>query len=96
MQPAASSHINKLSIIIPCYNEEQYVEKVLSRVMEVNLNYNLQKEILIVNDGSLDTTQLKIEEFISNHPAAGIILLTHEINKGKGSCRMIRNKLFNF
>ncbi len=76
----------KLTIIIPCYNEEQYVEKVLQRVLEVNLDYELQKEIIIVNDGSLDSTQPKIEQFISQHPSAGIQLLTHEKNKGKGSC----------
>jgi glycosyltransferase involved in cell wall biosynthesis len=86
MQPVPSSTIKKLTVIIPCYNEEQYVEKVLQRLMEVNLDHTLQKEIIIVNDGSLDETQLKIEKFISQHPLADISLLNHEINKGKGSC----------
>lgn len=86
MQPVPSSKIKKLTVIIPCYNEEQYVHKVLQRVMEVNLNYELEKEIIIVNDGSLDSTKLKIEQFISQHPLVAIKLLNHEINKGKGSC----------
>jgi glycosyltransferase involved in cell wall biosynthesis len=86
MQPVPSSTIKKLTVIIPCYNEEQYVEKVLQRLMEVNLDHTLQKEIIIVNDGSLDETQLKIEKFISQHPLADISLLNHEINKAKGSC----------
>ena len=76
----------KLTIIIPCYNEEQYVENVLSRVIEVKLNYNLEKEIIIVNDGSVDSTLSKIEQFISQHRSANIKLLNHEINYGKGSC----------
>lgn len=76
----------KLTIIIPCFNEEQYVDKVLQRVMEVNLDHDLQKEIIIVNDGSIDSTQTKIEHFITQHPSAGIKLFNHEQNKGKGSC----------
>lgn len=85
MQPTLLPTIHKLSVIIPCYNEELYVEKVLRRVMEVNLDYNLQKEIIIVNDGSVDATPAKIEQFISRFPGAGIKFLSHEINKGKGS-----------
>jgi glycosyltransferase involved in cell wall biosynthesis len=55
MQPSPRT-INKLSIIIPCFNEEQYVVNVLQRVKEVNLDFDLQKEIIIVNDGSVDGT----------------------------------------
>ena len=86
MQPIAGSLIKKLSIIIPCYNEEKYVERVLRRVLDVQLNYDLQKQVIIVNDGSLDATQFNIEKFIANNSGTGIQLLNHEINTGKGSC----------
>lgn len=86
MQPIAGSLIKKLSIIIPCYNEEKYVERVLRRVIDVQLNYDLQKQVIIVNDGSLDATQFNIEKFIANNSGTGIQLLNHEINTGKGSC----------
>ena len=84
MQPSPRT-INKLSIIIPCFNEEQYVINVLQRVKEVNLDFDLQKEIIIVNDGSVDGTRLKIERFISFHSEMGIRFFNHEVNKGKGS-----------
>lgn len=86
MQLPTASSINKLSIIIPCYNEEKYVQRVLKRVLEVQLNYNLTKQILIVNDGSLDATQFNIEKFIHENSDSNIQLLNHEINTGKGSC----------
>ncbi|HEY9364655.1 MAG TPA: glycosyltransferase, partial [Chitinophagaceae bacterium] len=76
----------KLSIIIPCYNEEEYVEKVLKRVTEVSLDYNLAKEIIIVNDGSTDFTQEKINAFINDHPAMFIKSIQHQENYGKGAC----------
>jgi glycosyltransferase involved in cell wall biosynthesis len=76
--------INTLSIIIPCYNEENYVEKVLKRVIDVELFFQFQKEIIIVNDGSLDSTLMNIENFISKHPLSIIKLISHEKNKGKG------------
>ncbi len=76
----------KLTILIPCYNEEQYVENVLKRVIEVKLDYKLEKEIIIVNDGSVDSTKSKIEQFINKYPGADIKLINHEMNYGKGSC----------
>lgn len=86
MEFTPATLINKLSVIIPCYNEERYVEKVLKRVLDVQLNYTLQKQIIIVNDGSLDATQFNIEKFIDENPGCGIQLLNHDKNTGKGSC----------
>jgi glycosyltransferase involved in cell wall biosynthesis len=58
------TEIKQLSIIIPCYNEEQYVATVLKRVIECEPGYSLAKQIIIVNDGSADATQKNIEIFI--------------------------------
>ena len=65
----------KISVIIPIYNEAATCIELINRVQAVSL----EKEIIIVDDGSSDgTTELlsKIE---------GIILLTHSINQGKGA-----------
>ena len=43
----------KLSVIIPVYNEHQTIETVLQRVQQVQLD-GLQKEIIMVDDGSTD------------------------------------------
>ena len=74
----------KLTIIIPCFNEEQHIDKLLFRINETDAGCS--KEIILVNDGSTDNTRKKIEEFISLHPAFPIIVLQHPINKGKGAC----------
>ena len=74
-----------LSIIIPVYNEEKTVHKILDIVLSVELINNLNKEIIIVNDCSRDNTQKVIEKYIENHPGNDLQLYNHEINKGKGA-----------
>src|SRR2546421_13038822 len=50
----------KLSIIIPVYNEEQTIGKVIDRVWKVDLG-DLEREVIIVNDGSSDGTRRAID-----------------------------------
>ncbi len=76
--------IHKLSIIIPAYNEENTIEQILDRILEVNLG-SIKKEIIIVNDCSKDNTQSIAEEFIKNHPSDDIRLINQEKNQGKGA-----------
>lgn len=71
----------KLSIIIPCYNEEKTISTVLNNIIKININGS--KEIVIVNDGSTDRTKQIIEEDWSDNPAINII--NHKSNKGKGA-----------
>lgn len=59
-------------IIIPVYNEEQYIEGVLKKVRE-----NTDSDILIINDGSTDNS-LKIIE------SCGVKTITHPENQGYG------------
>ncbi|MCX7953771.1 MAG: glycosyltransferase family 2 protein [Bacteroidales bacterium] len=74
----------KLSIIIPAYNEEQTIEQILKKVIEVDLN-NIDKEIIIIDDCSKDKTLEKIERFKNNNPAENIIVYTQQRNMGKGA-----------
>ena len=48
-----------LSVIIPCFNEEKTIQEVVKRINYLGIN-NL--EIIVVDDGSTDGTNLKIEE----------------------------------
>ncbi|MCX6185716.1 MAG: glycosyltransferase family 2 protein [Bacteroidetes bacterium] len=75
---------NKLSIVIPAYNEAKTIHLILKKIDEVNLIDNFSKEIIIVNDCSKDNTesvvlQLKAERFSS------IKYVAHSVNKGKGA-----------
>ena len=51
----------KLSIIIPCYNVEQYIEELLISLIENISNYKF--EIIVVDDCSEDSTLLRLENF---------------------------------
>lgn len=77
--------INKLSILIPAYNEGATIYLILNRIKEVELVNNIEKEIIIVNDCSKDDTVKKIEEYISQNPEMGIRLFSQEKNQGKGA-----------
>ncbi len=67
-----------LSIIIPVYNEENFIEKVLNKVLELPVS----KEIIVVNDASTDKTAEILKKFEKN-PVINII--HHEKNRGKGA-----------
>jgi len=70
----------KLSIIIPVYNEERTVIQLLKQVVSVSFP-NIEKEIIVVDDGSTDNSKSKIQ----NAKFKEIKFLYHEKNKGKGA-----------
>jgi glycosyltransferase involved in cell wall biosynthesis len=76
---------NKLSVIIPVYNEERTVHQILDQVLNVELLKEIEKELIIVNDCSKDDTNAVLEKYISVHKDANIKLCSHEVNKGKGA-----------
>jgi glycosyltransferase involved in cell wall biosynthesis len=77
--------VKKLSIIIPAYNEAKTIQSILDRVAQVTLINNIEKEIIIVNDASIDTTKEEIEKYIHSHPEQNIQLYNQKINQGKGA-----------
>lgn len=75
----------KLSIIVPCYNEERSIRPMLDRVIKATLPADFTREIIIVNDCSTDRSVNVVEQFISEHPQEEIRLFHHERNSGKGA-----------
>jgi dolichol-phosphate mannosyltransferase len=68
----------KLSVIIPCFNEAEYIRKTLDAVRQVDI----PKEIIVVDDGSSDESATVLEEYSQRHP---IVVLRSERNTGKGA-----------
>lgn len=75
----------KLSIIIPVYNEEKTIHLILDKVKKVTLISGIEKEIIIVNDCSTDKTLKSIEYYQENNTDFPIQLFSHAKNKGKGA-----------
>ena len=57
-----------LSIVVPLYNEEESVEKLVSRIVEVGKSFDFPYEIFLVDDGSTDKTWALIEEMKKSTP----------------------------
>lgn len=72
----------KLSIVIPCYNEDKTLNECVNRVLEI-ANENLSLEIIIVDDCSNDSSYLIAKDLERNHPEVKV--LRHEKNSGKGA-----------
>lgn len=69
--------MQKLSIIIPAYNEKNTIREIIRRINDVDID-PIEKEIIVVDDGSIDGTR-EIVKSIS-----GIRCIFHEKNLGKG------------
>lgn len=67
----------KVSIIIPVYNEEKTVAQIVKRVQKLPF----EKEIIIIDDGSVDKTGEKLKKLKGEE----IVLCSHPKNKGKGA-----------
>lgn len=75
--------MEKLSIIIPCYNEEKFIQQVINKVLQKSPGYDIEKEIIVVDDGSTDNTPSILQASSELNP--GIIYCRHEQNRGKGA-----------
>ncbi len=77
--------IYKLSIIIPVYNEEKTIERILEKLKFVQLINGIDKEIIIVNDHSSDASENVIKKYLAENSTENIKYVSHFKNKGKGA-----------
>lgn len=76
---------NKLSIVIPAYNEGRTIHLILDRIKSVQLIQGIEKEIIIVNDCSRDDTEEAIHRYMQQQPEVNIRYHAHQVNQGKGA-----------
>ena len=77
--------VDKLSIVVPAYNEEKTISKILVKLNELELIHGIKKEIVIVNDCSTDKTAEVVADFAANHPELPIKFHSQTKNAGKGA-----------
>jgi glycosyltransferase involved in cell wall biosynthesis len=77
----------KLSIIIPTYNFQNYLNHLMISLLEASL-VNPAYEIIFVNDASTDDTLKKLLEIQLKYPNASIKIINHTQNLGRFSARL--------
>jgi glycosyltransferase involved in cell wall biosynthesis len=76
--------LEKISIIIPVYNEERTVSQIIEKVKKLKFPKKIKKEIVIVNDASTDKSMTFINKVIKTPPEdTEFIVLENKKNKGK-------------
>lgn len=73
----------KVSIIIPIYNAEKYIEKCLKSIENQSLK---DIQVVLVNDGSTDKTEKIIDEYVKKYPD-----IFEKVNKKNGGQATARN-----
>jgi dolichol-phosphate hexosyltransferase len=69
----------RLSIVVPSFNEERTILRVLDSLLSLDIP-GKQLEIIVVNDGSTDTTRARLESFEDSR----LVRIDHPFNLGKG------------
>jgi len=73
-----------LSVLIPLYNEEEFIGTLVERVLAAPLPDSLDREIIVVDDGSNDGSDKVVDEFVQRYPDR-VQLIRHGENRGKGA-----------
>lgn len=76
---------DKLSILIPTYNEAATIHLILDRIKDIELIGGFQKELVIINDCSTDETEEKVSSYINANPQLKVKYYRQEKNQGKGA-----------
>ena len=74
-----------LSIVVPAYNEDRYLESVISKVVAQPLPGGLERELILVNDGSRDASWNVMQSLPDKFPGIRFELVNKTVNEGKGA-----------
>jgi len=71
-----------LSVLVPLYNEEEFVAPILERVIEAPLPDGMEREIIVVDDGSNDGSADIVAELATRHPEIQLVRQPRNLGKG--------------
>ena len=74
----------KVSVIIPAYNEENYIEECFQRVIKVMKGYGKPFEVILEEDGSTDSTPQIIDKLAKEYPFVKALHFPRKMGKGFG------------
>jgi glycosyltransferase involved in cell wall biosynthesis len=77
--------MHTLSVVIPIYNEDLTIRKVLQTLLMIELAPTICLEYILIDDCSSDNSVKVIDQFIEANPDEKITLIQHSQNKGKGA-----------
>ena len=75
----------KLTVLIPAFNEEKTICKVLEKINSVKLINDTEKEIIIINDCSTDSTETVVANYLEENSCNNVRIFNHPKNAGKGA-----------
>jgi len=73
--------LRKLSVVVPVFNERTTLVEVIRRMRTVELPDGIEREIIMVDDGSTDGTRDVLRQLADST----VRVITHEANRGKGA-----------
>lgn len=74
------NNLFELSVIIPCFNEQNNVDELVLRTICVFKDHAIKGEVILVNDGSTDNTKFEIEKLAKRFK--NVIAISHVTNRG--------------
>jgi glycosyltransferase involved in cell wall biosynthesis len=77
----APQKLRKLSIVVPVFNERNTLVEILRRMRAVELPDGIEREIIVVDDGSSDGTR----DVLNQLGDSTVRVVMHEVNRGKGA-----------
>lgn len=75
----------KLSIVIPVFNEAKTIHLILDKIGKVVLSEQMTMEVIAVNDFSTDHTLSALEQYQQTHPNFPLVVYSQPKNMGKGA-----------
>ena len=80
-------YMKKISIIIPCYNVEQYLDRCFQSLVSQTLGFE-NMELIFINDASADGTLARLLEYEKQYPD-NIVVINFEENQSQGTARNV-------